>query len=238
MTATNIVEIAAKIRAQLGTAASNRLRKDGFIPAVVYKTTEHKNDANRCVALSVLSKDIEREYAKGNFYTTVFKLKTDSKEIPEIIAVPRTADFHPVSDKIIHLDFLPVEANKKVKVKVRVKFLNKDKSIGIKKGGYLNILHRMVECYCDPDKIIDCLEYNIEKLPVHGTVRLAQLPFPEGVTPVSEKQDLIIANIIGKRGKDFSTGEDANAAQAANTAAPAAANANTAAKDDKKADSK
>lgn len=241
MTATNIVEIEAKVRTQLGTAASNRLRNDGFIPAVVYKNTEHKNDTSRCIALSVPSKEIEHEYANGNFYTTVFKLKTDHKDTPEILVVPRSVDLHPVSDKILHLDFLPIEANKKVKVKIRMKFLNKEKSIGIKRGGYLNILHRVIECYCDPDKIVNYLEYDAEKMRIHDCIKLKDLDFPEGVMPVSDNQELIIANIIGKRGKDFSTGEDAaKTAQVAEAAAPAAAPAGTKAaapaKEEKKAD--
>lgn len=227
MTVNNVVEIEARVRQNLGSADSNRMRREGFIPAIVYNTSKDKGEG-RCFSIALPSKEIEKEYQTGNFYTTVFHIKTDDKQHKEVTVVPRMVDLHPVSDKIIHIDFLPVEANKKVKVKIRLRFLNKDKSLGIKRGGYLNILHRIIECYCDPDKIVNSLDYDIEKMKVKDSIRVSNLTFPEGVTPV-RKNDYIVANIIGRRGKDMGDSKsDADAAAAASGAAAAAAAATAA----------
>ena len=76
-------------------------------------------------------------------------LKIDGKEYN---VLPREITFDTVSDEPIHIDFLRIVSGSKINLEIPVKFINQEKSPGLKRGGVLNIVRRKVELNCPTEK--------------------------------------------------------------------------------------
>ena len=133
-------------RTTASTGQINKLRSDGFIPAVLYGGK--KNNLNISLKKLHLQNIINTE----TFMSKVFDLDIDGKAEK---ALPRDIAYDPVSDEPIHIDFIRVEKGSKLTLEIPVKFINSDKSPGLKKGGVLNIVRRKVELKCPAENIPD-----------------------------------------------------------------------------------
>ncbi|MDA0902376.1 MAG: 50S ribosomal protein L25/general stress protein Ctc [Proteobacteria bacterium] len=185
-------DIKANLRENLGSAESRRALKAGLIPAIICD----KKGENTYVTVN--AREMEKEYFKGNLLSTVVNFDLDGKKVK---AIANKVDLHPVSDRPVHINFIKFENGEKVKAKVKTKFINKDKSRGIKKGGFLNIVLRKIELLCDADAIPDIIEIDIKNMRVGDKVRTTDLKLPEGVV-VANKRSATIASITGRGTKD------------------------------------
>ena len=100
--------------------------------------------------ISFESKLLYKLIESGGFYSKILDLEIDGKHTK---VLPKDLQYDPVSDNLIHFDFLKVQENTKVSVEVPVNFLNQDKCPGLKKGGVLNIVRRLVELICNANNI-------------------------------------------------------------------------------------
>jgi large subunit ribosomal protein L25 len=182
-------DLQANIREKLGSAESRRIRKSGNIPAVIYDNKGQNQE------ISVSGKEFEKEYFKGNILATVVNLDINGKKENVIV---NKIDLHPVTDRPSHITF--VKAGDKVKAKVKIKFSNRDKSPGIKRGGFLNIVNRKVELICPIDQIPAEIEVNISKMIVGDKVKSADITLPENTSFVI-KRNFTIASITGRGAK-------------------------------------
>ena len=109
------------------------------------------------------------------------------------------------------------EENKLIKAQPKIKFINQDKSPGLKKGGFLHIVARKLDVLCNNEKSIpDFIEADVQPLHVGSKFRANNLTLPEGVK-LLKKGNFLIASIIG-RGKS----DDDKSATATATATPTA----------------
>jgi large subunit ribosomal protein L25 len=146
--------------------------------------------------------------------TRLFDLEIDGKKHR---VLPRDVQYDPISDRPLHVDFLRVSANTRVRVAVPVAFLNADKSPGIKRGGTLNVVHHEIEVICAPDKIPARFEVSLEGLQINDAVHLSALTLPKDVKLTTHEKDFTIATIAVP-----SAIRSENEAAAAAAAAPAA----------------
>lgn len=209
---TQVVTLAAELRDRAGKGASHAIRREEKIPAVIY------GDKQAPMMITMELKIATRYALKGDFFTSLFDIDVGGKKHR---VLPRDAQFDPVSDRPIHIDFLRVSPKTKVRVEVPVVFINADKSPGIKRGGTLNIVHHEIEVTCSPDKIPAKFEVSLEGLQINDTVHLTAIQFPEGVKPVSHEKSYTIASIAVPSAIRSEAVEAAQAAAAA-AAAPAA----------------
>ncbi len=202
------ITLKAEKREQLGTAASRKIKKAGRIPAIIYSPKGNTN-------LSLDTKDFETEYFKGGILTTVIDLELDGKKT-KVIA--HKVELDPVSDRPIHVDFLGCDDSKTIRAKPKFIFSNQDKSLGLKRGGVLNIVMRRVEVICDNENSVpSSIEVDIAPLHIGSKVRASDIKLPAGVK-IIKKGNFLVASITGRGKSD----DDAASAQAA---APAAAKA-------------
>jgi large subunit ribosomal protein L25 len=218
------VEFEAVARPSLGKGAARQARRDGRVPVIIYGNNKDS------VPLSVDANKISQEYFRGGFMNKIVALKADGKTYN---AIPRDVALNPVSDKIEHADFLHVDEKSQVKVLVPIHFLNVEKSVGIKRGGVLNVVRHDVELVCNVNAIPKHLEIDVLEMNIGNSVHISQVKLPEGVKPAI-KRDFTIASIAGRMAEEevataAPTGSAevpataAAAAQAAAAAAPAAA---------------
>lgn len=205
---TEVIKIDGNIREEIGTTSTRRLRRENRLPAVIYGENNKDN-----IFIDIDIKEFEKHYYNGGVETKIFEIKTD-KETFEVVCYQ--IDLDPVSDRPRHIDFMSVKGKKEIKTIVPINYINRDKAIGIKSGGYVNVLVRKLQVICDPKNIPSSIDVECSKLRLKQSVKISNLQLPEGVKPVSKK-DLLLVRVIG-RGKDTSVEAGAEANTEATTA--------------------
>jgi large subunit ribosomal protein L25 len=207
---TSNFNLKANLRTKLGSAESRRIRKSGGLPAII----REKNGEN--VNVVVDSKEFEHEYFKGNILTSKVEIELNGKKIS---AVSDKIELDPVTDKPVHVDFVPFEKGQEIKVKTKVEFTGRDRSPGIKRGGFLHVVFRKIDIICDPKDIPELIEVDISKLRVGAKIRSTDLILPANAK-LANKKLFNVASILGRGSKD--DGEVDGAENPATPAAPAA----------------
>ena len=167
--------------------SNKTLLKKGFVPGIIYgKGSDPTKIAFENKALTQLMRS-------GSFYTKIIELEIEGK-IEKIL--PKQLQYHPVTDKLIHFDFLRVKEDTKVTVEVPVEFLNQDICPGLKKGGVLNLVRRIIELSCNANNIPDKLQFDLEEKDIGDAIKISNIDLPEGVKPTITDRDFVIATLV------------------------------------------
>ena len=207
---TQVTTLAAQARENVGKGPARALRRNDEVPAVIY------GDKTAPMGISMTAKLLAGHVNKAAFFTTLFDIEVNGKMHR---VLPRDVQFHPVTDRPLHVDFLRVSPTTKVRVQVPVHFLNQDKCPGLKRGGTLNIVHHEIEVHCSPSQIPEKFEINLEGYAIGTAVHLSAIELPKGVTYTSKETDYTIAAIAVPSALRGSV--EAETATAAPAAAPA-----------------
>lgn len=185
-----IRQIKAQIREDLGKGASRALRNEGKIPAILYGADKPE------VKITIDLKELLQEYNTGKFRARLYELDL-GKEKQRVVS--KDVQLHPVTDVPLHVDFMRVNPGQKIKVFITIRFLNADKSPGIKRGGVLSIVRRKIELLCDVDSIPEILEYDLTGKMIGDSIHVSMLNLPEGAKPTITDRDFTIATIVGRK---------------------------------------
>jgi large subunit ribosomal protein L25 len=177
----------AEARDRAGKGASRALRREGRVPAVVYG--EKQNPLSIHVEEKLLSKML----STGHFMNTVVMIDVDGDATRTL---PKAVDFHPVSSRPIHVDFLRISEHTKVHVAVPLRFDNEDDSPGLKRGGVLNAVIHELEIVCDAANIPSEIHISLDGLDIGDSVHISQVKLPEGVIPANTDEDFTVATIV------------------------------------------
>ncbi|MGE4351724.1 MAG: 50S ribosomal protein L25/general stress protein Ctc [Bdellovibrionales bacterium] len=183
---TNVTVLAAKSRESVGKGTARALRRNEEVPAVIY------GDKKAPTSISIEYKELVQHVNKAAFHTTLFDIELDGKKHR---VLPRDVQFHPVTDRPLHVDFLRVSPTTKVRVQVPVHFLNMDKCPGIKRGGTLNVVHHEIEVLCSPSQIPERFEVDLEGYAIGSAVHIGAITLPKDVVYTSKETDYTIAAI-------------------------------------------
>jgi len=165
----------------------NKLRSDGFIPAVLYGGK--KNNLN----ISLKKLQLQNVINTETFMSKVFDLDIDGS--PEK-ALPREIAYDPISDEPIHIDFIRIEKGSKVILQIPVRFINTEKSPGLKKGGVLNIVRRKVELKCPTENIPVEIIVDLESTEINTSLKISSVKLPDGVVPTITDRDFVIGTVV------------------------------------------
>jgi large subunit ribosomal protein L25 len=152
------IEIIGYNRANLGKQISNQLRLDGNVPCVVYGGKEQVH----FYSPMILFKEI--------VYTPEAHIIDVNIEGDVRTCVIQEVQFHPVSEIILHADFLELHKDKPVKIEIPVKFVGK--APGLIKGGKLIPKLRKIKIKALPDNLPDYIEVNISELDLGKSVKV------------------------------------------------------------------
>jgi len=183
------IQLSAEARSKTGRGDARALRRAGRIPAVLYSKNQEP------LSFSLAANELNREYYKGAFESKLIEVKLDGKSY---FAVARDLQTHPVSDKIEHLDFLHVEKDSKVAIKVPVRVINADKSIGLKRGGSLNVVRHTVDLICSPESIPTKIIVDVKEAKIGDSIHISHIELPAGATPAIRDRDFTVATITGR----------------------------------------
>lgn len=182
--------LVAEMRDKFGTGASRELRRKGMVPAIVYGSGKKE------LAISIQEKEIKKLCKKLNFTSNVIQLDIEGKKHK---VLPKAVEFNPINDFVRHVDFLFL-GTKTQKVDVPIIFEGKDKSLGIKRGGYFNTILRSLTLICPSDSIPEGLIVDVANIKIGTSIRAGDIAIPAGCKLVT-RPELAVASIIGKSGK-------------------------------------
>ncbi len=209
----SVTTLAAKSRESVGKGTARAVRRNNEVPAVIY------GDKKAPVTISIDANLLARYVNKSGFFTQLFDIEIEGKKHR---VLPRDAQFDPVSDRALHVDFLRVSTSTKVRVHVPVHFLNQEKSPGLKRGGALNIVHHEIEVSCAPGSIPAAFEISLEGFEIGQAVHLSAIKLPSGVSFTTHEKDFTIATIAAPSAVRSEAADTAASAAATDAAAPAA----------------
>jgi len=153
--------------------ASRRLRREGFIPAIVYGGhAEPKSVQFAHNPIWLLS---QHEW----FYSSILSLDIDGK-VEKVLL--RDMQRHPYQALIMHMDFLRVSENEAVRISVPLHFLNQEKSPAGKTAGVV-VTHELteVEISCLPKDLPEFITVDLAELTVGDIIHLSEIKLPNGV---------------------------------------------------------
>ncbi len=159
----------------------------GMVPGIIY------GKGSEPTKIALEDKILMKLMNSGSFYSTIIDIDVNGK-VEKIL--PKQLQYHPVSDKLIHFDFLRVQENTKVNVEIPIEFLNQDKCPGLKKGGVLNTVRRLIELTCNANNIPSKLEFDLIESEIGDAVKISNIKLPEGVAPTIADRDFVIATLV------------------------------------------
>jgi large subunit ribosomal protein L25 len=165
----------------------NKLRSEGFIPAILYGGKLNN------LKISVKKLQFQDIIKTETFMSKVFDLDIAGSSEK---ALPREIAFDPVSDEPIHIDFIRIVKGTKIILEIPVKFINSEKSPGLKKGGVLNIVRRKVELKCPAETIPNEIIVDLDNVEINTSLKISSVKLPEGVTPTITDRDFVIGTVV------------------------------------------
>jgi large subunit ribosomal protein L25 len=202
--------LSAETRDRAGKGASRAMRREGRVPAVVYGNKEEP------LAIHVEEKALVKMLSTGHFMNSVVMIDHSGGTARTL---PKDVQFHPVTDRPMHVDFLRISEHSKVHVNVPIRFVNEEGSRGLKRGGVLNAVRHDLELVCDAAEIPDEIEIDLAGLDIGDSLHISAVTLPKGTESAITDRDFTIATIVAPSGLKMDA-EDAAAAETAAAEAP------------------
>ena len=202
--------LSAETRDRAGKGASRHLRREGRVPAVVYGNNEE------ALSIHLEEKALVKAMSGGHFMNSVVMIDAGKALVRTL---PKDVQFHPVTDRPLHVDFLRISEHAKVHVDVPIHFVDEDKSRGIKRGGVLNQVRHDLELICDAAEIPEEIVISLAGMDIGDSLHISQVTLPKGTESAITDRDFTIATIVPSSGVQM----EASDAAADAGEAPAAA---------------
>lgn len=182
--------IVVRKREETGTGVSRRYRAEGQIPAVVYGAQRDS------IPITVERRSVLRLLRQGGGDNAIFLLRMDGTD-QERHAMIRDMQVNPTSREIVHIDFLRLLMDQKIKVMVPIELMGIP--LGVKDdGGVLDHVTREVELECLPGDIPQQLEVDVSELHIGQHVEVKDLDVPDNVT-LLEEEGRVVASVGAPR---------------------------------------
>lgn len=199
------IEIVGYKRANLGKSESKRLREEGYVPCVVYGGNEQIHFYAPMILFRELVYTNEAHFVHLNI------------EGEESQAILQEIQFHPVSEIILHADFLKIAEDRKIKMNIPARVVGQ--APGVQKGGTLVIKRTSLKVYGFPKDMPDHIDVDVSELDFHHAIKVRDMQMA-GLEFLDPKQASIAVVEVPRAAK--LAAEEAAAAAAAPAEAKAA----------------
>ena len=191
--------ISAEQRERVGKGSARAARRAGLVPAVIY------GDKKEPLGINMSSREITKIVHQPGIYGRLLNIEVGGKKNT---VLTRDIQFHPVSDVIMHMDFLRVSGSAKVSVGVPVEFINEDICPALKIGGVLNVVRHEVELNCPATDIPEKITIDLDGLKIGDSIHISAIELPEGVEPTITNRDFTVATLQSPGGGVKNEDED------------------------------
>ena len=207
------IELNVEVRDKAGSGAARAVRREGKVPGVLYGGP--RGPVPIAVNANAFGKALYTGKLLGHLVTLRYGEETQS-------VIAKDVQFHPVSDKPMHFDLFRVDEHQLIRIAVPVHFRNQEASPGLKRGGTLNVARHEIELMVRANHIPEELIADLTGREIGDTIRISDIPLPEGAEPAIADRDFTVATIASSSSQmaaDAAADEAAAAAQS--TTAPA-----------------
>lgn len=161
------IKVTGQIREELGGKHAKSVRKEGLVPCVMYNSKGNIHFA------------IDPRATRDLVYTPTFRTAELSLSGATHECIVKDVQYHPLTEEIIHIDFLELEPKRPVKVDVPVAF--RGVSPGVKAGGKLQKSMQTIKVKTTPEKMVDLLYLDISNLGLGQAIRVRDIDPVEGI---------------------------------------------------------
>ncbi len=176
-------------RAEFGSRASRRMRKEGLVPGVVYTGGEE------ATAFQVAEREVRNILHEG---AALFDLEVEgSKAVPVVI---KEQQLHPVRGTMNHLDLQQVKLDEAIQADVILELEGVENAPGVRASGVLEHVTREITVEALPTEIPDKIVVDVSAMEINDTLQLSAVTAPDGVTFVAEDpEEVTIVNLSPPR---------------------------------------
>src|SRR5262249_6355765 len=170
-------------RETLGSAESRRLRKSGFVPGVLYGSGEP-------VAICVESRELRRALTGAAGLHSILDVEIDGKGKTHS-SILKDFQVDPVRGGVTHIDLQEVRLDQTINASVAVHLSGGEDAPGVREGGVLSQVLREVTVEALPLEVPEHIDLDVSGMEIGGTLRLAELVAPEGVTILGDPESVV-----------------------------------------------
>lgn len=192
-----IETIKATERARTGSGALNAMRREGFVPSVVYGASENKN-------VKVNAKEFTDLLNAAASSQVLLNLEIEGSKAQQVFL--QDLQFDALSGAILHADFLAVTEETVLTAKLPMVLLGEPK--GVKAGGALEQLVHTIKVKAFPKDLPETIEADVTGLDLSESLTIADVQFPEGVTPTLHGKVLLALVAMTRAAKSAGVGAD------------------------------
>ncbi len=179
--------IDAKVRDESGRQAAKRLRREGFVPAILYS---HDTEPEKLQVEERQLRTVIHAAGSANF---LIDLNVEGRKKKNLVML-QEAQMHPLSKALLHVDFHGVAADEELTAEVTLEKVGTPK--GISNGGVLDQVLYAVEVTATPDKLPETIEVDVSDLDVGDSLHIGDLKLPEGVNATADPEASIFSVTI------------------------------------------
>lgn len=216
-------EIEVEARQTFGSNANRRLRKEGLIPGIVY------GQGKESISISVNPRRIMEILGSASGGNTIFRIQmSEGEQVFTLDMMLRDIQVDPVTDALLHVDFMRLDMSARIQVKVPVELVGLSKGVK-EQGGRLDFIQRELNIECLPVDIPDSITYDVTDMEIGDSVRVKDLTMGENMT-ILDKESMVVLVLNAPKmvveeepGEELAEGVEAAAdGEGAKTEAPAA----------------
>ncbi len=185
--------IKAKTRVATGKGAARKLRRQGMVPAILYGPSIEP------MPLVVSSQALEKILRLGKT-TSFLDLEIEDNSPHRTKVIIKDMNIHPVTEKLLHIDFYEISMDKEITVEVPVVLVGKSKDL--ERRGILEQNKRVLTISCLPHLVPECIEIDVSKLDAGDSIYVKDISLKEGIRIIENPQIPVVTVILTEAEKE------------------------------------
>ena len=184
-------KLTAKTREAKGTASAGRLRRTGWFPAVVY------GEGRPGLDIQLNEHDFVMMLRTHRSENMIVDLTVEGKDKPFKVML-KAMQHHPLTGRVIHVDFYEVSMTRKIEIEVPVKLVGVPTGVA-NEGGILEHVLRTLTVQCLPGDLIEEFALDVTALAIGKTLRVRDVPVDAAKYKVLSDPDQVVAAVAAPR---------------------------------------
>lgn len=186
-----LIELKTNIRTTVGNGPARRLREAGQIPAVLY------GPKTKSVLLSVNKNDFDLALKQGRSGQIILNLVVQNNdETYTRPAMIKELQVHPVSRNYLHIDFYEIDMDRKITVGIPI--VTVGSSVGVERGGVLQIIRRELEVQCLPFEVPESIEIDVTDMDMGDSIHLEDISL-DGEVEFMGESNLTVVTVLSPK---------------------------------------